>query len=121
MHEGSTMSENKNNETHKIPGPHNQGTSDAEDSDVEWDPMLCHDSIRPNWEKEGQEEGESEDEDMALLTEGWDCDNESEKHGVKMLKLSISNRDDPLDEDWIPLDLRSKYLWNRKRRQSGML
>ena len=48
--------------------------------------MLCHDSMRPNWEKEDQEEGKELDgDDLVVLTEGWD--DELEDHQVKLLEL----------------------------------
>ena len=56
--------------------------SDDIDSDMEWDPMLCHDSMRPNWEKEDQEEGKELDgDDLVVLTEGWDDELEDHREG----------------------------------------
>ncbi|KIL54192.1 hypothetical protein M378DRAFT_188729 [Amanita muscaria Koide BX008] len=98
-----------------------------EDPDIEWDPMVCLDSMRPEWEKEEEEEENltsgklsNGTTDLAWFKEGWDSE-ESSEHGegrqVKLLNLSISNDDDPRDEDWVPPDLRRKYIKNLKRRR----
>ncbi|KAG5732391.1 hypothetical protein E4T56_gene11520 [Termitomyces sp. T112] len=58
--------------------PVNQRTTDGqEDPNVKWDLMICLDSMRPEWEKEDQEEEDLEqgkvgDSDVASFTEGWD-------------------------------------------------
>ncbi|KAG6867212.1 hypothetical protein C0993_005595, partial [Termitomyces sp. T159_Od127] len=86
------------------------------ESDQDWDPLLELDSLKPCWEKEDQESEDenTDDENMEILMEGWDDgiddDEAAELWHVRLVKLAIENEDDPRDEEWVPAELRKKYL-----------
>ncbi|KAG6875828.1 hypothetical protein C0993_007207 [Termitomyces sp. T159_Od127] len=69
------------------------------------------------WEKEDQDSDEEnvddDNENMEILTEGWD-DGISEDMvatkslHIQLMKLAIANEDDPRDEEWILAELREE-------------
>lgn len=101
--------------------PHVDGTDDT-DEDRDWDPLMEFDSLKPCWEREENEVVDDEDSDMEDLNEGWaepgDAgEGKAESRHVRLMKLAIWNEDDPQDEDWVPAELRKKYLKKIKRQQ----
>ncbi|KNZ81456.1 hypothetical protein J132_00564 [Termitomyces sp. J132] len=89
------------------------------DTDQDWDPLLEVDSLKLCWKKEDQaKESENDNENMEILTEGWDdgIDEEgtTESLHIRLMKLAIADEDDPRDEEWIPAELRKKYLRKTK-------
>ncbi|KAG5338058.1 hypothetical protein C0989_008263 [Termitomyces sp. Mn162] len=116
--------------TRSLKRPVNQRTTDGqEDPDVEWEPMICVDSMKPEWEKKDKEEEDLEqgkvgDSDVASFTEGWGNEDASmygEGRQIKLVNLSISNGDDPWDENWVPAELKRKHEWNCKQQQGVFL